>query len=162
MITAKLSLHRKFGMTVALIASLFAFDHAFSMAEQTCSAVLSKPATATDIDKTIRSLSALRLKLDVAKAEGSNSVTITALANEYQKKEKVFIERLEQKKIMTRAELVERMKHEIGQLQSTAAPQEEVQRRQEHEALTESLAIDGSRAVLHPVEPGSYLSLIHI
>ncbi|HVK62760.1 MAG TPA: formylglycine-generating enzyme family protein [Bdellovibrionales bacterium] len=159
MITAKASLYRRHGVAAALIVSLFAFDRAFASAEQTCSAaILSESVATSEIDKTIRSLAALRLKLDTAKAEGSDSIAVTALASEYRKKEKAFVAYLEQTGIMTREALVIRMKEVISSLQERPRVQiqdVEILRHEQTEGL-ESNAIDGTHAIFHRIEPGPF------
>ncbi|HVK62759.1 MAG TPA: formylglycine-generating enzyme family protein [Bdellovibrionales bacterium] len=139
-------------------ANLLAFNSAFAAEKQACSvAVLSESIEATEIDKTIHSLSALRLKLDIAKTEGSNSIAVTALANEFRKKEKAFVAYLEQNDIMAHEQLIDRMKREIGRLQSGLhqEQQRENQDRSEHLEAIRSNPIDGTRAIFHRVEPGS-------
>ncbi|HVK59905.1 MAG TPA: hypothetical protein VM432_00070, partial [Bdellovibrionales bacterium] len=158
MITWEFSLHRKSGIAAALIANLFVSHNALATQEQTCSAAVLSEAVATEeVNKTIRSLSALRLKLDAAKVEGSSSIAATALASDYQKKEKAFIEYLERNEVMTRAEFVERMKHEIVRRQSGqhVEQQGENQDRSEHLEAVHSNPIDGTRAIFHHIEPGS-------
>ena len=132
----------------AMIVSL-ASTSVFAVSEQSCSmAVLS-------IDEAIRSLSALRLKLDIAKAEGSSSIAMTALSSDYRTKENAFIQHIELLGIMSRETLIERMKQEIKILQkeNLAAG---IEAQHLHEQF-ESAVIDGRDAAFHPIEPGSFL-----
>ena len=147
----------KLGIAAVLIANLFAFDKAFAMVESTCSAViLSESVAASNIENTIRSLSALRLKLDVAKADGSNSIAVTALENGYQKKEQALIRYLEQTEVMTREGLRDRMRQEILHFQSEQ--ERENQRRQTEQAeYIIPNRIDGTLAIFHRIEPGSFI-----
>lgn len=118
------------------------------------------------IETAIRSLSHLRLNLDQAKARASSdSIDRTALDSEYRRKEKALIEYLEKHKIMTRTQLFERMKGEIAQLQGKERAAnhlhetnrgEEARRRKEQEELLKFYVIDGTRAVMHRVEPGTF------
>jgi len=123
------------------------------------------PDIQRQVDKAVRDLSALRLSLDVAKSRGTNSIELTALTADFKKKEQTLIEYLEKYKIMTRSELVERMKQEIRTLQSEKrndrtkddkAKKEEARRRREQEEQIKNSVIDGTRAVMHRVEPGPF------
>lgn len=123
------------------------------------------PDLQRQIDKAIRDLSGLRLSLDTAKARGSTSIELTALTADFKKKEQALIEYLEKYGIMTRAQLVERMKQEIVMLQSEKttvrrqddrAREEEARRRKAQEEQIKNSVIDGTRAVSHRVEPGKF------
>ncbi|HVK62761.1 MAG TPA: formylglycine-generating enzyme family protein [Bdellovibrionales bacterium] len=152
----------KWSFAAALIVTLFIFDSALATPAQSCSAaVLSASVAKTEIDNTIQSLSALRLKLDIAKVEGSNSIVVTAIASEYRMKEQAFAAYLAQNQIMTREELVERMKQEILRLQreryaDEAQSEEEQRNREQMDEVTNLGAIDGTNAVFHRIEAGSF------
>lgn len=123
------------------------------------------PDLQRQIDKAIRDLSGLRLSLDQAKARGSSSIELTALTADFRKKEQALVEYLEKYGIMTRAQLVERMKQEIVMLQSEKqtervqvdrTKEEEARRRRAQEEQIKNSVIDGTRAVSHRVEPGKF------
>lgn len=123
------------------------------------------PELQRQVDKAIRDLSGLRLSLDQAKARGSSSIELTALTADFRKKEQALVEYLEKYGIMTRAQLVERMKQEIVMLQSEKtterrqddrAREEEARRRKAQEEQIKNSVIDGTRAVSHRVEPGKF------
>jgi len=123
------------------------------------------PEIQRQVDKAIRDLSGLRLSLDVAKSRGTNSIELTALTADFKKKEQALVEYLEKYKILTRAQLVERMKQEIVMLQSEKqterkqddrTKEEEARRRKAQEEQIKNSVIDGTRAVSHRVEPGKF------
>ncbi len=123
------------------------------------------PEIQRQVDKAIRDLSNLRLSLDVAKSRGTNSIELTALTADFKKKEQALVEYLEKYKILTRAQLVERMKQEIVILQSEKqterkqddrTKEEEARRRKAQEEQIKNSVIDGTRAVSHRVEPGKF------
>ena len=110
------------------------------------------------IERAIHDLSSLRISIDIGKVHRSKSLMFTALSGDFDKKEKELIEYLERHKIMTRAELLEKMREEIRLIQSGRQQQneEESRRRQEQEEQIRNSVIDGTRAVFHPIEPGSF------
>lgn len=123
------------------------------------------PDLQRQIDKAIRDLSGLRLSLDTAKARGSSSIELTALTADFRKKEQALVEYLEKYNIMTRAQLVERMKQEIVTLQSERQTErrqdnrereEEARRRRAQEEQIKNSVIDGTRLVSHRIEPGKF------
>jgi formylglycine-generating enzyme required for sulfatase activity len=123
------------------------------------------PEIQTQINKAIRDLSALRLSLDQAKSKGTSSIELTALTSDYRKKEQALTQYLEKYKIMTREQLVEKMKQEIQKIQSEKQVErkqddrnkdEEARRRREQEEQIRNSVIDGTRAVMHRIEPGSF------
>lgn len=118
-----------------------------------------------DLTPSIQNLSSLRLDLDIAKSHGINSIEFTALAADYQKKEQELIQYLEEHQIMTQSQLLERMRQEIELLQSknqqdrtleTEKKEEETRRREAQEKIIKDSLIDGTEAVLHRIEPGSF------
>lgn len=123
------------------------------------------PEIQIQINKAVRDLSGLRLSLDIAKSKGTSSIELTALATDYKKKEQALVDYLEKHKIMTRLELVEKMKQEILILQSQKQSEkkqddrlkeEEARKRREQERQIKELVIDGHRAIFHRIEPGSF------
>lgn len=123
------------------------------------------PEIQKSINQSIHDLSGLRLSLDIAKSKGTSSIELTALATDYKKKEQALVDYLEKHKIMTRVELVEKMKQEILILQSQKQTEkkqddrlkeEEARKRREQERQIKESVIDGNRAILHRIEPGSF------
>lgn len=123
------------------------------------------PEIQNSVNKAVRDLSALRLSLDQAKSKGASSIELTALTSDYRKKEQALIEYLEKYKIMTREQLVEKMKQEIVLLQREKQTErkqddrnkdEEARRRREQQEQIKNSVIDGTRAVMHRLEPGSF------
>ncbi|HVK62765.1 MAG TPA: formylglycine-generating enzyme family protein [Bdellovibrionales bacterium] len=144
---------------VIAILCLFASQGAFAVSELSCSAIV------LSIDETIRSLAALRLKLDIAHAEGSSSIAMTALSNEYQRRERTFVQYIEQNGIMSRDAFVEQMRQEISLLQedlllteqrSQQSRERENQDRREQQNVITASTIDGTRAIFHRIDPGSF------
>ena len=123
------------------------------------------PELQSSITKAVQDLSALRLNLDLAKSKGASSIELTALSSDYRKKEQALTEYLEKHKIMTREQLIEKMKQEIVRLQgqkqaerkrNEKSKDEEAQRRREQEAQVKISVIDGTRAIFHRIEPGKF------
>jgi formylglycine-generating enzyme len=108
------------------------------------------------IDQSIRELSALRVRLDLARAQGANSTATHALETAYDKKWRAWAEYLKIHQIMSTAELVGRMKQEIHVIQSQQAEIEADRRRHTEEERIRDLVIDGTRAVFNRVEPGFF------
>ncbi len=125
-----------------------------------CAEILSGSVQLEFLNSSIRDLSKLRINLDLARARGSNSIALTALAADYRKKQKALVEYLERQKIMTRDQLLERVKQEIARLQHDLRGDElkprENEIRNEHENEILRHDIDGTRAVFHRLEPGSF------
>ncbi len=123
------------------------------------------PEIQKSINQSVRDLSGLRLSLDIAKSKGTSSIELTALTADYKKKEQSLVEYLEKYKIMSRNELVEKMRQEILMLQGQKqterkqddrAKEEEARRRKEQEQKIKESVIDGTRAIFHKVQPGSF------
>jgi len=123
------------------------------------------PELQNSITKAVQDLSALRLNLDLAKSKGANSIELTALSSDYRKKEQALTEYLEKHKIMTREQLIEKMKQEIARLQGQKQTErkqdekskdEENRRRKEQEQRLKETIIDGTRAIFHRIEPGKF------
>ncbi len=117
-------------------------------------------------DKMIHDLSALKLNLELRKAHGDKSLVLTALLSDYSRKEASLIEYLENNNIMSKAELIEKIKENIQTLQKQKKVEpkevrdekkedEERKRKEQNEKIKQSV-IDGSRAIFHQIEPGSF------
>lgn len=151
----------RFGIATLLMASLLSFEFA-SASGPTCSVVFSEQSA---IDRTIHDLAAMRISLDQAKAQGVSSIEITVLTTDFRKKEQALIEYLEINKIMTRIEFSEKIKQEIVRQQSRKKSAkeendkkeaEEAHRRREKLKQVKYTVIDGTLAIFHRVEPGSF------
>ena len=124
-----------------------------------CQAVF---AQSSNIDRTIKDLARLRMKLDLDQAEGVANPYMAALRHDYERKEALLIETLETHKIMSRKELANRIRQEIEFQQEHDAKSIDVvqddaeKRRREEEVILRSLPVDGRRAVFHKIEPGQF------
>jgi formylglycine-generating enzyme required for sulfatase activity len=109
------------------------------------------------IDRAIESLAQLQLTLDLAEINGLKSAHLSALAHAYSIKERQLIEYLEKYKLMTRDELLARMRHFTEQEQKPRQNQadEEVKREKQKREI-EASVIDGSRLIMNSIEPGAF------
>ena len=121
--------------------------------------------TSFDLNKSLINLSRLRLNLDLAQASGEKSVVLTALTADYNIKEAELLQYLQKNKVMTPAELRVQIKQEVSRQQShltleqnrQQALQEQASKaRKIQEGKILDIAINGSRATFHPLEPGSF------
>jgi hypothetical protein len=87
---------------------------------QTCRDLFVTPAMRIDI--AIKDLAHLRLKLDLAQAQGVAGPQITALRRNYTVKETNLVQYLESEKIMSRPEFISRLIQEIEKLQIKVVP----------------------------------------
>lgn len=133
-------------------------------ASNSCEMIFSSEES-SQIEKLVRSLAELRINLDIAKAKGTKALEFTALNSEYKKKEKEFATYLESRQLMTRAEMREKIKQEISLLQERDRSQkkendenkeqQDRRRKEQSQKIADSI-IDGTRAIFHRVEPGSF------
>jgi formylglycine-generating enzyme required for sulfatase activity len=115
----------------------------------------------------VHDLATLRLRLDLAKAQGARSASLTALAADYQNKERLLIAYVENEKIMTRAELFQELRQQIKEIQwleqnqknqIEQAERDEAQQRQKRRRQTaQGLKVDGTVTLFHRIEPGKFL-----
>lgn len=97
----------------------------------------------TSLNDSIRELAKLRLELDTAKAINSGSPAISALNNEFTKKESALGDYLEQNAIMSHAELIQRIREEIHLIQKGIDRSEEIETRKiEKMEIEKYIAID--------------------
>jgi formylglycine-generating enzyme required for sulfatase activity len=118
------------------------------------------------IERTLRELAALRLNLDQAQVTGSPSPVLTAIKDDYLRKENLLLEYMDQHQIMTREELRKWIIQEVVRLQAeqqthkpedNSKKEEESRRRREQEEQIKVSVIDGTRAIFHKVRPGSFM-----
>ncbi len=125
-----------------------------------CAEALTGNAQIESVDASVRDLSRFRFNLDLARAGGSNSMVLTALAADYTRKENALIEYVEQNGILSRAQLFMRIREEIEQLQNFSAGADRIQnetatRRFQEEGI-KKFVVDGRRAIFHRIEAGSF------
>ena len=98
-----------------ICAVILVFMSFSTHAQMTCESVF---ISHESMAGTLRSLAHLRLQLDIAQAEGADSLVIRALKSDYAKKERLFINYVETHHVMNRAEFFERLSLEIQKIQS--------------------------------------------
>lgn len=94
------------------------------------------------IEASIDNLSRFRLKLENEKVQGASSLQLTALKQDYSKKEAELIKYLEDYKIMTREQLKEKMKDIISKIQSETKDEgkkEEKKKEEQKKVVKEAL-----------------------
>ena len=108
----------------------------------------------------IRNLAHLRLKLDLAQAQGASAAHLSLLGLDYAEKEAQMIQYFEKNKIMPRAEMIAQMKREIEKIQAgqveVVKGDEKKKEEQKKEVKENVVAIDGRRMVFHRIEPGNF------
>ena len=157
--------------TISALAVLFLFSLVSdtSRAQVVCGELFvsqigsSKPAPgggAVDVTTAIRNLARFRLRLDIMRAEEIASPELEAFEADYALKEKQLIRYLTKRKIISAAEMRERLRRAITILQAddspTAPADESGKKRKEKEVLTE-LEIHGPRISFQVVRPGKIL-----
>ena len=110
------------------------------------------------IDRSIESLAHLRMKLDLAKAQGAQGTHVKSLSHDYDVKAKEMLYYLETYKIMTREEMLSRMRATIAKAQvgEPEKKHEEEKRKVEEKKEIEDALIDGSRIKFNLIEPGKF------
>ncbi len=96
----------------------------------------------SDLNKYIHSLAQLRLELDLAQTDNTDTLTISLLKIEYEKREKSVL------KYISRDNLLKLMKLEIANLQKDSAKQDQVEA--QHKRDVYKSVHDGSLAIFHP------------
>ena len=119
----------------------------------------SEPKLETDIRRAIKDLAKLRIKIDLAHAAESLSPEMTALERASEEKQKELGAYLEAHHLMSRTELISKVKFEIEKLQSTRKSAELIlqsdERKRQRTAVLDA-AIDGSRVVFGTVAPNEF------
>ena len=117
------------------------------------------------VQATIHNLAILRMKLDRAQAAGVSSVNFRALDSDYKKKEQAVVEYLERYQLMSRAELVKKIRAELIAFQNTdldarrrneQAQQAQDRRKEDQIKEVVRLQVDGTLAIFHHIEPGKF------
>ncbi len=113
------------------------------------------------ISASIENLSRFRLKLETAKALGTSSLELTALKQDYSKKEAELIKYLEDYHLMTREQLREKMKEVILKLQTQSGNtnKEEDKKKEEQKKVVKE-ALDpvnlAKKMTFHEILPGKF------
>ncbi len=111
-----------------------------------------------EVQKTIHALAELRLQIDFAIVSNDTSIAASALFSQYQKKENRFLSYLVAQKIMDKPEFLKRIKYKISEIQKNylKSSEQEREKRQQHQETLANEVHDGTRAVFHRVEAGSF------
>ncbi len=126
---------------------------------------LSQSKIPADIQKSIgmaiENLSRFRLKLETDKVQGASSLQLTALKQDYVKKEAELIKYLEDHKIMTRDQLKEKMKEIILKIQAETkdtGKQEEKKKEEQKKVVKEALdpVNLAKKMTFHDLTPGKF------
>jgi formylglycine-generating enzyme required for sulfatase activity/MoxR-like ATPase len=113
------------------------------------------------VNSSIENLSKFRLKLETEKAQGASSLQLTALKQDYIKKETELVKYLEDYKIMTREQLKEKMKEIILKTQDETkdvSRQEEKKKEEQKKVVKEVLdpADLAKKMIFHEIKPGKF------
>ncbi|OFZ29028.1 MAG: hypothetical protein A2622_13120 [Bdellovibrionales bacterium RIFCSPHIGHO2_01_FULL_40_29] len=114
------------------------------------------------IGMAIENLSRFRLKLETDKVQGASSLQLTALKQDYVKKEAELIKYLEDHKIMTRDQLKEKMKTIILRIQAETkdtGKQEEKKKEEQKKVVKEALdpVNFAKKMTFHEIKPGKFM-----
>ena len=156
--------------SATLITSLFAviLISALAHANASCHSLFSSMTNMTcgprDIHQAILLLAKLRIKLDVERADGDDSIVHAALEHDYKIKEAQMARGFEELKIMTRSDLKKRIEAAIEQIQNAdqvlveKREHEQTEKRRQQQDVntrtlfptTERVIEDGIRAIFSP------------
>ncbi len=114
------------------------------------------------IGLSIENLSRFKLKLETAKAQGLTSLELTALKQDYSKKEAELIKYLEEHHLMTREVLREKMKEHILKLQTESSKNVKVEdKKKEEQKKVVKEALDpvnlAKKMTFHEITPGKFM-----
>ena len=139
---------------LVLFITLFAASLS-AYAQMKCGDVFAPPTM--QVEQIIADLAQLRLRLDLAKSEAPSTPQFKALNRAYRAKEAEFIQYTESHNLVTRAELIARIKQEITKLQSSArvVVNEEEKKKEEQRKEIQANIAPGNSISFHPIEPGS-------
>jgi formylglycine-generating enzyme required for sulfatase activity len=115
--------------------------------------------TETQVDQAIRNLAALRLNVDLAQAQGTSGPKTNSLRLAYTEKESLLVRYLETNKIMSREELVTRVRDSIRQNQISASrvlQDEQDQKIERQKDLEEAIRLEKKKVLFYEIEPGSF------
>jgi formylglycine-generating enzyme required for sulfatase activity len=111
------------------------------------------------VDDLIKNLAHLRLKLDLAQAQGIINPQVSALRSQFKIKEAELIRYVDSHQLMTRAELFALMVKEIAKAQrddGTLSLEEKIKKEDERKAF-EDLSPTGEKILFHRIEKGSFM-----
>ena len=138
-------------MKALILVFLFIFGTQ-AQAQLSCSKVF---ATA-DVERTIESLAKLRLKLDVAQAQGVSGPQFTTLKSDYKLKEKFLISFVEENKLMSRQTFMQKMKLAIEKMQNNETKDTGEKKAEQEEQIRQTKP-DGRRISLQKINPGEFM-----
>lgn len=135
----------------------FANPAAFANGEA-CDVIFAKDTRSPE-ERMIYDLSKLRLELDIAKAQGINSIEITALTAAYSNKEQALIKSFEVNQFMSREEFLAKMEQNIRELQGKKNEVRDIESkdRKNQETLIESHVAAVQQGVFHKIEKGRFI-----
>jgi formylglycine-generating enzyme required for sulfatase activity len=139
---------------------LVIFGCPYAFAQERCAAIFGSSSASAispvSLDHAVDGLARLKLKIDLAQAQGASGAHMTLLKKNYSTKAQEILRYLETHGLMTGAELKSRIQDKIAQLQLLSAREkEENQEREKQRDETEDLVI-GSRIQFNSVAPGSF------
>ena len=111
------------------------------------------------VDDPIKNLAQLRLKLDLAQAQGIATPQVSALKSQFKIKEAELIRYIDSRQLMTRAELFGLMVKEIarGQRNTDTLSLEEKIKKEDEKKAFEDLSPTGEKILFHRIENGSFM-----
>ena len=149
-----------FAIPVAVQARSVSCESLFLNVETSVASSVAFSGAVIDIDQQIKNLAQLRIRIDLAKAMENTGPEELAARSAYDKKETQLISYVSQKNIMTRVEVIARLKQEIETYQSNGGPidneDSDKKEREQDQAILESV-INGERILFHEIEPGSFM-----
>ena len=146
-----------FFFVAALVISLGA--HAELNCEDIFQPPRAEPLTEAQVIQVIHNLAIFRMKLDLAQAQSISRPQATSLRLAYAGKENSVVEYLEARGIMTRAELIKRVRDSIIQSQASEARDvldKQEQKNEQQKDLEEAIGIEKDKARFYTIEPGVF------
>ena len=111
------------------------------------------------VEQSIHDLAQLRVKLDLAQAQGNLSPSLAALKSDYKIKEQEILRYVQESKLMDRKTLINKISSEIAKIQnqSNSGKNNDHEDREKQEWELRQTHIDGRRLVFGKISPGSYV-----
>jgi hypothetical protein len=149
--------------TLGAIALLLFVSSSSFARELGCSDIFQNSARLSDqVKETIRQLAQLRLRVDLAQADGGSALLMKKLRADFERKKRELVLFVENQQVMTRAELAVKIRQQIAELQRLASAtdsniRDEENRRERQRSEVRDLVVDGRRAIFHRVEPATFV-----